>query len=81
MLSTAGQFFAFLIFTSLLRYAEANAGTANGHRFGFAPTVFFFLFYIFFGLGMPEVPWLYPTKLSSLQMRNKGAIVATATNC
>ncbi|KAE8357822.1 general substrate transporter [Aspergillus caelatus] len=80
MLSTAGQFFAFLIITILLRYAEANAGAAEGHRFGSASTVFFFLFYIFFGLGMLEIPWLYPTKLSSLQMRNKGAAVATATN-
>ncbi|KAB8205809.1 general substrate transporter [Aspergillus parasiticus] len=80
MLSTAGQFFAFLIITILLRYAEANAGTVEGQKFGSASIVFFFLFYIFFGLGMLEIPWLYPTELNSLQMRNKGAAVATATN-
>ena len=80
MLSTAGQFFAFLIITILLRYAEANANTPQGQKFGSASIVFFFLFYIFFGLGMLEIPWLYPTELNSLQMRNKGAAVATATN-
>ena len=80
MLFTAGQFFAFLIITIQLRYAEANAGTVEGQRFGSASIVFFFLFYIFFGLGMLEIPWLYPTELNSLQMRNKGAAVATATN-
>ncbi|KAE8341819.1 hypothetical protein BDV24DRAFT_163043 [Aspergillus arachidicola] len=51
MLSTAGQFFAFLIITILLRYAEANAGTVEGHRFGSASIMFFFLFYVFFGLA------------------------------
>lgn len=80
MLSTAGQFFAFLIITILLRYAEANANTPQGQKFGSASIVFFFLFYISFGLGMLEIPWLYPTELNSLQMRNKGAAVATATN-
>ncbi|EIT73494.1 putative transporter [Aspergillus oryzae 100-8] len=68
MLFTAGQFFAFLNITILLRYAEANAGTVEGQRFGFASIVFFSLFYIFFGL-----------ERNSLQMRNKGAAVATIT--
>ncbi|QMW35812.1 hypothetical protein G4B84_011341 [Aspergillus flavus NRRL3357] len=58
MLFTAGQFFAFLNITILLRYAEANAGTVEGQRFGFASIVFFSLFYIFFGLGMLKIPWL-----------------------
>ncbi|RAH63516.1 general substrate transporter [Aspergillus piperis CBS 112811] len=80
LLSTAGQFFAFLIITILLSFAEARAGTIDEHKFGSASIVFFFLFYIFFGLGMLEIPWLYPTEINSLQMRGKGAAVATATN-
>ncbi|KAB8256315.1 general substrate transporter [Aspergillus pseudonomiae] len=69
MLSTAGQFFAFLIITILLRYAQANANTPQGQKFGSASIVFFFLFYIFFGLGMLEIPWLYPTELNSYDGR------------
>lgn len=80
LLSTAGQFCAFLIITVLLRFVEANSGTGEEHKYGSASIVFFFLFYIFFGLGMLEIPWLYPTELNSLQMRNKGAAIATATN-
>lgn len=80
LLSTAGQFFAFLIITILLSFAETRAGTSDEERFGSASIVFFFLFYIFFGLGMLEIPWLYPTEINSLQMRGKGAAVATATN-
>lgn len=80
LLSTAGQFCAFLIITILLRFAETNFVSDEKHKYGSASIVFFFLFYIFFGLGMLEIPWLYPTELNSLQMRNKGAAAATATN-
>ncbi|GKZ19580.1 hypothetical protein AbraIFM66951_011297 [Aspergillus brasiliensis] len=80
LLSTTGQFFAFLIITILLALAESRAGTSAEHKFGSASIVFFFLFYIFFGLGMLEIPWLYPTEINSLQIRGKGAAVATATN-
>lgn len=41
---------------------------------------FFFLYYVFFGIGMQGVPWLYPTEINSLAMRTKGAAVGTATN-
>lgn len=74
MLSTAGQFLAFLLITILLRYAESNEKVAS------ASITFFFLFYIAFGMGMLGIPWLYPTEISSLPMRTKNAAVATATN-
>lgn len=77
MLSTAGQFFAFLIITVLLRYSE-NEG--NGKTIASASVAFFFLYYIAFGVGMLGVPWLYPTEINSLPMRTKGAAVATGTN-
>ncbi|KAL4863064.1 hypothetical protein BDV12DRAFT_177979 [Aspergillus spectabilis] len=77
LFSTAGQGFSFLIITILLRYAEANP---ENDKFGSASIAFFFLFFIMFGMGMLGVPWLYPTEINSLPMRNKGAAVATATN-
>jgi hypothetical protein len=77
LLSTAGQFFCFLVITVLLRYAESSP---TGTRIASASIVFFFLYYIAFGLGMLGIPWLYPTEVSSLPMRTKGAALATATN-
>jgi hypothetical protein len=41
---------------------------------------FFFLYYVFFGIGWQGVPWLYPTEINSLSMRTKGAALGTATN-
>ncbi|KAI9368520.1 general substrate transporter [Aspergillus egyptiacus] len=75
--STAGQGFSFLIITILLRFAETSE---NGDKIASASVAFFFLFFISFGMGMLGVPWLYPTEVNSLPMRNKGAAVATATN-
>ena len=76
--STFGQFLSFLIICILLRFADGE--TAIGHRVGSASIAFFFLYYIAFGFGMLGVPWLYPTEINSLPMRNKGAATATATN-
>ena len=77
MISTVGQFFSFLLITIMLRFSDTQP---NGEKFASASIVFFFLFYIAFGLGMLGVPWLYPTEISSLPMRTKTAAVSTATN-
>lgn len=77
LLSTAGQFVAFLVICVLLRFASVSA---NSEELGKAAIAFFFLYYIAFGLGMLGVPWLYPTEINSLPMRTKGAAVATCTN-
>ncbi len=45
-----------------------------------ASVAFFFLYYVFFGIGWQGVPWLYPTEINSLSMRTKGAALGTATN-
>ncbi|KAL5042744.1 hypothetical protein BDW71DRAFT_216715 [Aspergillus fruticulosus] len=77
LFSTAGQGFSFLVITILLRYAETSL---DREKIASASIAFFFLFFITFGMGMLGVPWLYPTEINSLPMRNKGAAVATATN-
>ncbi|KAF9888167.1 hypothetical protein FE257_009162 [Aspergillus nanangensis] len=77
LFSTAGQCFCFLIITVLLRYAGPGV---EGTKFAMASIAFFFLYYPAFGVGMLGIPWLYPTEISSLPMRTKGAAVATATN-
>ncbi|KNG83306.1 hexose carrier protein [Aspergillus nomiae NRRL 13137] len=77
LISTLGQFVCYLIITVLLSYAESSA---DGTKYASASISFFFLYFIVFGIGMLGVPWLYPTEINSLQMRTKGAAVATATN-
>jgi len=79
MVSTAIQFFAFLMMTILLYYAQ-KPGFAGQHKAAQATVVWFFVYYIGFGLGMLGIPWLYPTEINSLPMRTKGAAVATATD-
>lgn len=77
LVSTAGQGLAFLVITILLRYGSPPDGDRRAAQ---GSIVFFFLFFIAFGIGMLGVPWLYPTEINSIAMRTKGAAVATATN-
>ena len=79
MYAAAGQCFCYLIITVLLRFNELET---YGHReeVASASVAFFFLYYVFFGIGFQGVPWLYPTEINGLAMRAKGAALGTATN-
>ncbi|KAF2181583.1 general substrate transporter [Zopfia rhizophila CBS 207.26] len=79
MISTAIQFFCFLLLTILLFYVN-DPSYPQSKTVGKACVVWFFIYYIGFALGMLGIPWLYPTEINSLPMRTKGAAVATATN-
>ncbi|KAL3452611.1 major facilitator superfamily domain-containing protein [Aspergillus insuetus] len=74
-----GQCFCYIIITSLLRYNELP-GYPNAQQVASASVAFFFLYYVFFGIGMQGIPWLYPTEINSLTMRTKGAALGAATN-
>ncbi|KAL4886970.1 general substrate transporter [Aspergillus karnatakaensis] len=75
----AGQCFCYIIITALIRYNEMP-GYPNAQQVASASVAFFFLYYVFFGIGMQGVPWLYPTEINSLTMRTKGAAIGAATN-
>lgn len=77
--AAAGQCFCYFIITILLRYDELP-GYAASTQVASGSIAFFFLYYIFFGIGMQGVPWLYPTEINSLSMRTKGAALGTATS-
>ena len=77
--AAAGQSFCYLLITVLLRYNELP-GYTHGKEVASASIAFFFLYYVFFGIGWQGVPWLYPTEINSLSMRTKGAALGTATN-
>ncbi|KAI5865122.1 general substrate transporter [Durotheca rogersii] len=79
MVSTGIQLFCFLLITILLSLSE-KPGYAHQVEVAEASIVWFFVYYIGFGLGMLGIPWLYPTEINSLPMRTKGAALATMTN-
>ncbi|KAL8998737.1 MAG: hypothetical protein Q9169_002292 [Polycauliona sp. 2 TL-2023] len=78
-LTAAGQCFCYLMITILIRYSEILEEDA-ATKVASASIAFFFLYYIFFGIGWQGVPWLYPTEINSLAYRTKGAALGTATN-
>lgn len=77
--ASSGQCFCYFIITILIRYSE-QPGYKNAKEVASGSVAFFFLYYVFFGIGMQGVPWLYPTEINSLSMRTKGAALGTATN-
>lgn len=79
MYAAAGQAFCYVFITVLIRYSEKN-GYAHQQEVASASIAFFFLYYVFFGIGWQGVPWLYPTEINNLSMRTKGAALGTATN-
>ena len=79
MFGAAGQAFCYLIITVLLRYTILPGYSAT-KEVASASVAFFFLYYVFFGIGWQGVPWLYPVEINSLSMRTKGAAIGTATN-
>ncbi|KAF1827897.1 general substrate transporter [Dissoconium aciculare CBS 342.82] len=72
MYAALGQGCCYLMITVLLRYNEMP-GYPHTKEVASASVAFFFLYYVFFGIGFQGVPWLYPAEINGLAMRNKGA--------
>ncbi|KAF2148808.1 general substrate transporter [Myriangium duriaei CBS 260.36] len=79
MYASAGQCFCYIIITVCLRYNEMP-GYDHQEQMAKASIAFFFLYYVFFGIGMQGVPWLYPAEINSMSMRTKGCALGSATN-
>ncbi|KAI0427744.1 hexose carrier protein [Xylaria sp. FL1042] len=79
LVSTLIELICFILVTVLLYYSE-KPGYIFQTEVAKASVVWFFVYYIGFGLGMLGIPWLYPTEINSLPMRTKGAAVATMTD-
>lgn len=58
MYAAAGQCFCYLMITVLIRYNELDGYPAESKaKVAKASVAFFFLYYIFFGIGFQGVPW------------------------
>ncbi|KAK9327294.1 general substrate transporter [Lipomyces starkeyi] len=77
MFSSAGICICFIVITIAL--SLMNKGH-NDFNLGVVAILFFFLFFSLFAIGCLGVPWLYPTEINTLELRTKGAAIATATN-
>ncbi|KAK0719169.1 hypothetical protein B0H67DRAFT_599074 [Lasiosphaeris hirsuta] len=80
MYSALGQGLCFTGITICLRYDETHLDSELRCRFAEASVAFFFLFYVFFGVGWQGIPWLYPAEVNSLSMRTRSAALGAATN-
>lgn len=78
MYAATGQCFCYLLITILLRFSEKE-GYPHQEQVAAASVAFFFLYYVFFGIGFQGVPWLYPTEVNGLAMRQKGAALGRPT--
>lgn len=57
MYAAAGQSFCYLMITVLLRYTEVTSYSEEMRtKFASASIAFFFLYYVFFGIGWQGVP-------------------------
>lgn len=73
--------FCYPIITIMIHYSEDPAlSDTTRVSYAKASIAFFFLYYVFFGIGWQGAPSLYPTEINSLSMRTKGAALGTATN-
>lgn len=64
MFGAAGMCFCYIFITSLIRYNELP-DDAHRQEVASASVAFFFLYYVFFGIGMQGVPWCMLNPLPS----------------
>ena len=61
MYAAAGQFFCYTIITICIRYsADPSLLEATQTQWASGSIAFFFLYYVFFGIGWQGVPWVCP---------------------
>lgn len=56
MFGCTGMCFCYIFITVLIRYNELP-GYSHAHEVASASVFFFFLYYVFFGIGMQGVTW------------------------
>ncbi|KAF7553664.1 hypothetical protein G7Z17_g3448 [Cylindrodendrum hubeiense] len=60
-----------------LRYSGKNNENRGMSIFA---VVFIFMYYVFYGLSLLSIPYMYPAEINSQRMRNVGTSIATAVN-
>ncbi|OQV08712.1 hypothetical protein CLAIMM_12939 [Cladophialophora immunda] len=74
MVGAAGQALSLFVLGALVK--KLDEGSNNKTVAGVAAAMLF-LFNTFFGPTWLPIPWLYPTEITTLRLRSKGAAIAT----
>ena len=79
IMGTACSGVCFTLVAIGLRYA--NVGSSNVNQ-GMAvmAVVFIFMYYVFYGMSLLSIPFMYPAEINTQRMRNTGTSIATAVN-
>jgi hypothetical protein len=77
MYAAAGQALCYIFVTVLIICSELE-GYQYQEQVASASVTFFFLYYIFLGIGWQGVPWLYPNEINSASMSTKASALGTA---
>ncbi|KAI9146810.1 putative hexose carrier protein [Paramyrothecium foliicola] len=60
-----------------LRYSGENN---ENKSMSILAVVFIFLYYVFYGMSLLSIPFMYPAEINAQRMRNTGTSIATAVN-
>lgn len=69
MFAAAGQCFCYILITVLVRFNEMP-GYLHAQQVASAAVAFFFLYYVFFGIGMQGIPWCKCSNYSVILKHN-----------
>lgn len=60
-----------------LRYSGPNN---ENQAWSIVAVTFIFVYYVFYGMSLLSIPYMYPAEINSQRMRNTGTSIATAVN-
>ncbi|KAJ6023456.1 uncharacterized protein N7446_013818 [Penicillium canescens] len=75
LFGAAGSSLCFALVAVGLRY-----GGPSNKGMSIMAVVFIFVYYVFYGVSLLSIPYIYPAEINSQQMRNIGTSFATTTN-
>ncbi|KAJ6090081.1 hypothetical protein N7467_005297 [Penicillium canescens] len=75
LFGAAGSSLCFALVAVGLRY-----GGSSNKGMSILAVVFIFVYYVFYGVSLLSIPYIYPAEINSQQMRNVGTSFATTTN-
>lgn len=75
LMGVTGSSICFALVTVGLRY-----GGTNNKSMSILAVVFIFMYYVFYGMSLLSIPYMYPAEINSQKMRNIGTSFATTVN-
>ncbi|KAF4945911.1 hypothetical protein FSARC_14319 [Fusarium sarcochroum] len=77
MFGATGSSFCFAMVAVGLRYGGPDSSNKG---MSILAVTFIFMYYVFYGLSLLSIPFMYPAEINSQRMRNTGTSIATAVN-